>query len=79
MICQLILLSALAVCCCVGPLSGKNTNNFQKMLLTPVVWGLGWGAILLPNLYSYSIPGAYFKYFWYADRELFVLGYIITV
>lgn len=49
------------------------------MRLTPVMWGLGWGAILLPNLYSYSIPGAYLKYFWHANRELLVLGCIVTV
>lgn len=41
----------------VGPLSKKNLKNFEKMLLTPVMWGLGWRAILLPDLYSYSISG----------------------
>lgn len=50
--------------------------NFQKMHLTPVVWGLGWIAILLPNLYSYLIPRAYLKYFWQAnwDPESYFIG-----
>ena len=59
----LILLSAFAVYCSVGPLSGKNMKNFHKVLLTPVMWGLGWEAILLPNLYFLFDSWSLFKVF----------------